>query len=387
MTDKPQHSCRPVAGDRVLNNEHLRDCNLSGCEGCKPCRPVHGHCERCRHRHLDASHPRVCPSCVGASRNDILEIVDQVDEAHRQLVHRSVNAVAFVIAGPAANYEAQSFVHQSATSGRLCKCARRGMVCPSDLPAFVGPVCDRCAHSSCLAARRPRVCPDAAFVLEETRDEDRHPLTVLSAWDITWRRALGHDPDSVTVDGQTHDADVTLTTTATYLLRNLTYMAQQPDEVADFAQFAREIHACRAWLTEVLRLGHKPDRGVDCPVCGRARLEKHWDDTDEGSDTYDESRLTKPYADMWVCPNAACGQTWTEDEYRERVQGIYVGVADRLTASDIQKTYRVPESTTRSWASKGLVSRAGKDSGGRQLYRVSDVLAQRDRALAERDAG
>lgn len=393
-------TCRNVDGTRILNQEHLRDCNASGCEGCAPCRPEHGHCERCHHAHLDASHPRTCPSCVGKVRQHILKILDQVDEAHAQLVHRSINSVGFMVSGPAANYEAHSFVHQSATSGRLCKCARRGLPCPADLPPFTGPVCKSCSHETCRAARRPRICPDAAFILEQTRLDDQHPLTVLAAWDVAWRRALGHEPLTVTpgtgegldyraLTGGPIEADVTLTTTSTYLLKHLTHMAQQPDDITDFDQFAREIAACSTWLDDVLRLGHRPDRGVDCPVCGKERLVKAWDDEDEGAEEYDEQRLTKPYNDLWTCPNPGCAQTWTEQEYRERVQGIYVGVADRLTASEIQKTYRVPEGTIRRWANgwttgagvrhDPVVRKRGHDAAGRQLYDVSDVVRERDR--------
>lgn len=51
----------------------------------------------------------------------------------------------------------------------------------------------------------------------------------------------------------------------------------------------------------------------------------------------------------------------------------------RFTASQLKETYRIPEGSTRGWASKGLVTKRGKDIAGRQLYDVADALAQRDR--------
>lgn len=381
MSTTIQHTCRKGEdGVRLLNLEHLPDCNLSGCAGCKPCEPRHGHCTRCRAEHLDADHPRTCVRCVGKVRNDILAIGDQITEAHQQQVYRAVGSIAFMLTAPAGNYEAGMYVHQSAMSGRLCRCRQRGLPsCAGDMPAVLGPTCERaCQHSTCYAVRNPPSCPDRAFILEELRFDEMHPFTVFGAWELHWRSLLDQEQPT---DGHT------TWSSAVYLLEHLTAMAQVDEDESDFGQLAREVATSRRWLEDCLRLGDRPDRGVKCPVCGKSDLVKVYDTTDEDDDTYDDTRFKKmlagEYDDHWVCQNAACAQTWTESEYREKVHGIYVQQADRLTASQLRETYRIPEGSTRGWASKGLVKKRGKDIAGRQLYDVANALAQRDRVIAD----
>ncbi|WP_181312479.1 hypothetical protein [Nocardioides campestrisoli] len=398
-------TCQFIDGTRVELNSHFRDCNTSGCPGCKPCVPEHGHCTRCRHVHLDATHPRVCPTCVGRARRSILDLVDQALEAHLQYVLSSTNSAAFMVAGPAADYEAHSYVHQSATSGRLCKCAQRGMACPSEQPAIAGPACEKCPHHTCRAIRRPPICPDAAFILEQNRTDDLHPLTVLSDWALTWSRHLDHDLLDPREETRPWVRGLTIATASHYLLTNLTYMAQQED--ADFADFARSINDAGTWLEQVLRTGARPEKGAPCPSCGKANLEHVHTDTEQGTDldelvcvatgcgrpagqhptalcSRDRLRVITDNLDWWVCPNAECAQAWTEDEYRAKVDGTYVHVADRLPASLIREHFRVPEATVRSWALRGRVAKRGRDAAGRQLYDVADVLSCRDRESVTR---
>lgn len=400
MSTKLDHECRPADGDRLLNNVHLRDCNTSGCPGCMPCRPEHGHCHQCGIVHLDAQHPRTCPSCRGKVRNDILELVDQTVEAYAQRSRRSINSVAFMVGTRAVgDYEAHSYVHHSAMSGRLCKCARRGVVCPAEQPIHLGPVCKRhCPHESCMEVRRSHTCPDAAFIFDEARIDERHPVTVLAGWDSTWRRVLGHDPD---VDKQGDNAPVTLKSTSSYLLRNLPYMAQQPEEISDFTQFAADLTEARTWLADVLRLGYRPDRAGTCPVCGKEKLVKDWDDRNEGT-AYDPARDAQEYVDQWICPNPDCNQVYLPGEYREKLDVMWVEDADRLPAVELATRLRVPQSTIRRWAGtkKKLITpvrvidgvlvdavwqitppvlkSCGLHTDGRKLYRVKDAEALRD---------
>ncbi|NUO57257.1 MAG: hypothetical protein HOV78_11365 [Hamadaea sp.] len=393
MSTTIEHTCRlGPDGTRVLNLEHLRDCNLSGCEGCAPCTPRWGHCVRCQAVHLDPEHPRTCASCVGEARDTILSIGDQITEAQRQYLSRSLSSVELMLTLPAANYEAGSYVHQSAMSGRLCKCRQRGVVCPAQRPAVVGPACKACTHESCRAIRRPRVCPDAAFILEELRADQLHPFTVFGAWELHWRRLQGQDEP---------DTDHTTWSSAVYLLQNLTKMAQAPDEDSDFHQFFREIRGSRHWLDDVLRLGHRPDTAGWCPMCGKEKLVKDWSDEDEGTD-YHPSRDTKQYADLWYCPNPACGQTYSPEEYGDRLNLMWVQEADRLPAAELAKRLRIPPSTIRDWAATRTkvvtparvvdgelldavkvevpprLRSCGRGADGRKLYRVADAEALRD---------
>lgn len=352
-------------GRRIVDHRHVRDCNLSGCPGCAPC--TEDHCTRCGHAHLDAQHPLTCPSCIGQARHDILSIGEAITEAHDQAIARArVTSTAFALAVPAANYEAYTYVRQAARSGALCKCHTRGETCPETLPDPFGPVCERrrCAHESCRAIRMPRACPDAAFILEETRFDRLNPASVFGSWDLTWRRVIGHDPapDDVTTWGY-----------ATYLLANLTYAAQLDD--AGFPDFARDLADCKRWLEDLLRTGKRPDQGETCPSCGKARLVRDWDpDWREGHDGAP--------ADMWVCPNAGCAQIYTEADYRARVQGIWLGVAPALPASELATLYRVSEATIRKWAERGKVRKMGHDTARRQLYSREDVIAARETAPA-----
>jgi len=335
-------SCRKVDDCRVLDHEHARDCNLSGCPGCKPCFPEFGHCG-CG-RHLAESERWNCARCVGKVREALRKIVGYVAQAHREVVHYGINSAAFMVASPAADPEAHGFLHQSATSGRLCKCRKRGYACPA------------------LREVAPGICPDAAFALEDARDE-LHPLTVLGWWELLWREELilpSNDP-------------VTVASAHGFLDGHLTDMAQRLDP--DFDQFRDEIHACRTWLEGVLGEGVREERGIECFMCGKARLVK-WYDPETAIDG--ESGEVYGPNDHWFCPRDDCGHWWTEKDYREKVAGTYVQAADRLTASQIASTYRVPEGTVRQWANRGKVAKRGRDALGRMLYDVADTITARD---------
>lgn len=378
-----QASCykNPVKGEpRLLEHRHVRDCNLSGCPGCEPC--PEKHCTRCQFRHLDDNHKLTCPHCVGKAREALGVLDDLVRTADAEYVNRSIGSMVTVAAGPTADAEAYAYLYDSAVTGRMCKCHRRGEPCPSTI-VHAGPVCDRrCAHRSCTLIRTPQLCPDVAHILADNRGEP-HPATVLGEWDVIWRRHLGHNAPPVTTYRRAVD----------YLTANLTYMAQVADP--SFRDFTSSVRTSTEWLRRILGLTEDAE-GAPCPMCGKENLVKEYDDTDEGTPwspdrerkmlaTVDPAVLTdepeRPadrYADMWVCPNPSCHQTYTDEEYRTKVEGTYMQVADRLTASQIHETYRINPATLRSWAHRGKVRQRGRDSLGRQLYDVADALALRD---------
>lgn len=357
--------CRESDAGRLVNDQHNRDCNLSGCPGCKPCTPDHGHCTSCEHRHLAEGERWVCVRCVGKVRENLNKISNYTTQAHREVVQRGINSAAFLVAAPAADPEAHGFLHQSATSGRLCKCRTRGHVCPATLiPA--------------------KICPDAAFALEDARDE-LHPLTVLGWWQMAWEEHLGTDVLGSDDTDDQHFARITVAGAWRYLTEHLTKMAQEFEP--DFEQFRTEVRDCTTWLENILGEGVREERGVQCFMCGKAQLVKWYDPepaTDEHGEVYGPN-------DHWFCPREDCGHWWTEEIYRTRVQGTYLAKADRLTASQIATTYRVPEGTVRGWATATkwrdpLVRRRGKDAYGLTLYDVADVLAARDRVAAPRES-
>jgi ssDNA-binding Zn-finger/Zn-ribbon topoisomerase 1 len=217
---------------------------------------------------------------------------------------------------------------------------------------LLGPAADPEAwRNRAMSAMVGRV--NAAY-LEDCRDE-LHPLWVLGTWDQMWREHLDHPTDLT----------ATLPRLVDYLDSQMGYMADREDP--PFDDFAGDLRKCRSHLEDVLSEGVREERGAPCPKCGKGALIKSYGITEAG--------------DRWVCRNSDCREWWTESDYRKRIGAIYEGVADALTASAIHRVYRVPEGTTRAWASgdEPTVRKRGKDANGIQLYDVADVVEQRDR--------
>jgi transposase-like protein len=202
------------------------------------------------------------------------------------------------------------------------------------------------AHRA-LSAMFGRV--DAAY-LEDNRDEG-HPTYVLGSWAAVWREHLGQPTDLPNTLGRAHD----------YLDTHLTHMAEVDDP--SFEVFAKEISTCRARLEDALRAGEREELGAPCPRCAGQALVKHYGpDSDQ---------------DYWTCPK--CEEWWSDQDYRSKVAATYELLAPALPASAIRRVYHIPEGSTRGWAAKDQVRKRGKDSTGRVLYDVSDVLSRRDR--------
>lgn len=312
MTEKP---CRWVAKDQPrLLRTHLRDCDSSGCDGCEPC--PEPHCPTCGRTHSR----EVCTICVGHVRNDLRQIVDMDERMLTEAVHRGVDSEATNLAGPAADPEAWSWRKVAARQGKAW-------------------------HVS----------------LEHDDDAKAHALWVLGTWDMLVTEHLGH----------TRTQRVTIPTAAQYLAANLTDLARAEDFA--FEELAREVRDCRAHYEDVLTEGERDQRGVKCPMCGKAHLVK-----DYGEKVAD---------DRWRCQRKDCTASYTDHDYRAKVEADYADVADRLTASRIARHYRVPEGTVRRWANgdSPTVRKLGYDGQGRQLYAVADVLASRDAATSRVD--
>ena len=180
-----------------------------------------------------------------------------------------------------------------------------------------------------------------------------HPCWVLGTWERQTRLHL----QQILSPGTSRP---TLTEAHTYLDGHLTRLAHEPDFAFD--ELAEDVRLCHDHVERVLHLEEHKDRGAPCPACGRGDLFKEYADTEKD--------------DRWTCPK--CHEWWTEIDYRAKVEGVYMGVAPSLTASQIREQYRVPEGSTRGWATKGRVTKRGTDAAGRLLYSVEDVLACRD---------
>lgn len=317
-------NCRRTLDGPMLPT-HRHDCDDAGCDGCQPC-PEH-HCtarERCT-AHV-APTELSCGECIGKTRRDIAQIVELAALMLGEAIERGVNSEAANLAGPAADpagWEATQ----------------------SERRAALNTITDEDDYEAALKT-----------LLAE--DDPRHPLTCLGWWEMAVREDYG--PES-------HQR-ITVASAAAYLDRMLHRLANDPAQ--DFALFAGEVATCRAHMEAVLHDSRQPERGAPCPNCPQPapRLGKHYDDED-----------TTGASDRWTCP--ACGSWWSEADYRLRVGARYVEHADRLTADQIETTYRVPAGTLRRWVSEGKVDRRGKDGSGRQLYDVAQVKAMREAAL------
>lgn len=346
--------CRRMDGIRVTQR-HQRDCNASGCEGCEPCQRDHCRCGR----HLRDHEPLTCARCVGRTRTKLQRIRDLCTLAPH--ADHAIGSGVYHLTGPLpeiSTYEARrAWVH----AGGLCQCPSKGRECP-DWFATLGPACEDCQHPSCLRAQQLTACPDALGWLDTATDE-RHPLWVLGTWDMMTAEHLDHD----------RRLRVTVPSAAAYLDGSLTYLAQ--DATFPFDQLERDLSTCLRYVEEVMAVAPYVQKGAPCPMCGKASLEKRFGDDEDH--------------DRWECPR--CRQWWTEGDYRLKVSGIYAGVAEALTADQIERAYRVPASTVRRWASgwtshgvwhEPVVARRGRDGDGRQLYDVADVKRFRDESAA-----
>lgn len=203
-------------------------------------------------------------------------------------------------------------------------------------------------------AWRYRAMSAAMGRIPQLDDDTQHPLWILGTWEMLVREHY---------DQPTRER-LTLTAAREYLNGHLTRLAHDVDFA--FEELARDVRGCQAHLEDVLREGERDDLGVTCPPCGRARLVKSYGKTEDD--------------DRWTCPK--CRQWWTDEDYRDKVSGIFVGVANELTDRDMETRTRVPAATVRSWAHRGKVRKRGRSADGRVLYDVADVERVRDEDAA-----
>jgi transposase-like protein len=228
----------------------------------------------------------------------------------------------------------------------------------SEAAMLAGPAAHPVIFSNRLVDSRAGRAP-APWIDEDNLDE-RHPAWVLGTWEMLVREHLG----------QPAVEKVTISAAGAYLNHHLSRLAHDPE--FPFEELAADLRSCRGHLEDVLAESTRPDTGAPCPVCGKANLVK-----DYGQAADDDV--------MWHCPK--CENWWSDEDYRTKVCGVYVGLADRLTASQISAQYQVSESTVRTWAERGKVRRRGRDQTGRLLYDVADIITARDARSANAKTG
>jgi hypothetical protein len=316
-------ACRWVASTqpRAVIGRHDEDCDDETCRGCQPCPGPH--CGTC-----GVIHPVVglhCPGCIGDAREDLTEIVRLTADLPDEAETRGAQSEAFDLAGPTANPEAWrqrgKYGHRYSTEERL---------------------------------------------------GDNHPLWVLGTWDLAVTEHYGRGRRTTVI---------TVESAASYLGRNLTDLAADPDFA--FEDLARELRSCRGHLEAVLHDGEQAEKGAPCLKCMRPVTRtveadgkiRHW------------------------C--SRCRRSLTDNEYRLAVRQAHMAHADRLNAADMAVRIEVPESTIRRWANvlrlqregesvvelDPLMRSCGRDSQNRKMYRVDDALKIRDGGGDRRRSG
>lgn len=306
-------NCRYVASDqpRVLPNRHGSECpaldptptpategretgTQTPCAGCLPC-PL-AHCMRCGREHVDE---RTCPGCIAEARDDLSEITRMCANLPAEVVVKGIDSEAMNLLGPVADPEQTGHVRASINVGRL-----------------------------------------EAGWLEEA-DNELHPLLVLGTWMEAYCEALDHDePTRITVAGA-----------ASYLDRNLAYIAQLED--VPFEDLARDLSGCRNHVERVLHDGEQVETGAACLHCEDVNLV-----TCDGGDRYD-------------CPR--CKRAYSRDQHANALRQMELAQADWLTAADLAAMYDADGSTLRTWAERKQVRTKRVD--GRKRYHVDDTRA------------
>lgn len=375
---------------------HVRDCEAAGCGGCQPC--PERHCAICGHEHVTADgrgDDQVCAACIGEVRNDLRDIVNLTARLLPEAVHRGVNSEAASLAGPTQDtsetIEAYRWREMSAMWGRIPELDGDDQHPGWVLGSWEVVVRDHLSQPS-----------EARITIPSARDYLDGHLTRL-AHDPAWcfeelardvRRCRGHLED-VLHDSRKGQQGAPCPMCGRAKLEWITANPQRepcacgPRPTLKHAEHgpcscpftARLVRTERNGKVEetLVRVydfdGEEPSVGHAHPredlACVACRREAEWDQRHaaHGDD---------PDADRWCCPR--CAVAYTEHDYRAKVEAVYVQTSDRLTASQIAATYRVPEGTLRRWAAQGDVRRHGYDGQRRQLYDVGDTLAMRDAA-------
>lgn len=246
-----------------------------------------------------------CPRCIGRTRQDVRQIVALASlMMPAALDAQDVNSEAANLAAPA-------------TDVRNWSERRVAMNRHLDTWTALGRITEE-QHLHAIAAM-----PD---------DDELHPYSVLTRWQMMLSEDYGHDLPTKLGIG----------TAAAYLERNLPRIAN--DEEQDFPHLARELRRVRNHLESVIRNSSAPERGKPCPECRDEghfiRLVRefgHWctDEDCEQQFHYSvrldrETRQMIPdtSGDTWVCRREPIKHRWTDEAYRHYVD----------TANDIAVT-------------------------------------------------
>lgn len=283
---------------RMVANRHSDDCASEDCRGCQVC--IDPHCVLDGRTHLDDTHPMTCPECVGAVREDLIEIRDLCTHLRERALTGS-------------NTHGRRFASMRLPGG--------------DPLVLVAPV------SEGSEDQRKR--------WETTTDDDRghlaslelpsdpeSPALTLGTWEDDWRKLIGHEA------GPRFD----YAKSVGYLLGQLTWAAQRH---LAFDEFARDMRRVRRHLEDKLADGERAEvTRTPCLNCG--------------------TRLIKVYADKakddhHKCPQ--CRRTHDDGEVA-RSKALVARSEDAdawILLTDAARSIDRTVHTLRTWVAAGKV--------------------------------
>lgn len=183
--------------------------------------------------------------------------------------------------------------------------------------------------------------------VDNHRDDPPSVLAILDSWVRDWCDTFRHhNPPHTTVE---HAGG--------YLLTHLAWAAREHPAFDEFAYDIRDLHGR---LMNVTGLADRPETApVSCFDCG-GRLERHYLEHVGRQDD-------------WRC--RACGRIYTPAAYTLAVRARLENDPDVIVTAE-QLAARHPgltAATVRQWATRGRLTRRGRDENGRTLYRAGDV--------------
>lgn len=211
MSDKPTCYWTGTQTPRALRDRHGNTCEDDGCRGCVPCPDAH--CIICGIEHVDQ---RVCPKCIGETRDDLAQIRRMFARLHSQTVDGG-NEGKLEAARPIPGGEAMVMLSPGSHHG---------------------------------------------FLEYESAADHMPTELLLASWEDDWRSMAGTPTEEL----------ATVPDTVAYFDEHLSHMAQHHDA---FDDFAGEIRQHRAHLEDVLHDGERIETGAPCKVCGRP-LERNY---------------------------------------------------------------------------------------------------------------
>lgn len=341
---------------RVLPGRHEPDCTDTACTGCEPC--TEAHCAVCGWRHLDNTHPNVCPTCVGRTRNDLARIVDLYEQLPDEAAHHSRDSAAgatvmdvmggeaMVALGPWSPPSLRSLDddawHPLLTLATWVDCWRDWLGVPTKLKATVWREADFLAeHLTRMAQETHRAVTSGP--------ESAQDATAARQWTPT----------------PADDCEALETARS----------AVEVEFAPDFPEFAADVRQLKARLEAVVKASIRPVVGVRCltPDCDGDLMQPY---ADADPCDHRQSPADPPCGcdqggrrDTWRC--GRCDRRYTDAEYRRAVALWQADHQPLRTAAEIREMVGIEAATLRQWVKRGHITAHGDEA--RRRYDIREV--------------